>query len=492
MPAKPGKGSLFHGKSILKKDASEDESSGPSRPRGAVHKTVLGADRAGSLAIKEKALERERLTGLHKRSLRAEARKRQRLTNLCLASFIILVLAVGLSYLAAVDSCKVETKLIFVSSDFKQPAAKTFARELEILQNSNVLLMLSQRLADGVKDCSANNNCTPAKGWNIEATSCEFGDSDKYALPDGLSSAPDFIRWISSNLTVDFKPTAGSATANLSLSGEDPAFLKTVLNGYVQCYADYRRALEEELSPPPPQAQPGGAYLDNIAAQLQKMDLQHRECDLALKLIDSRRGVFSGFVPDSQMDGIPSLSHFQKRIVELEISKRQLNVKFTSNSHEIKNLDHEIQQIRLAMRECLVEHMVFLQKNKELLLAQKQDLERKAQTGPKRTKQPCSGKTLNGDARFYVTQTLQVIQDKPVVYQEPIFAKASELKNSLFAFLSAPFNSAELRFLLRDESEPFSDRKVGLAENKTAISKLSGDHQRANLSEPMIVHSDCD
>ncbi len=481
MQAKPDKGAPGQKKSVLAKIYSPNEVSRQGRSNHTLRKPAPSSETVGGVPVGETGPRGKRLTRQHRRR-RVVDKKHDRLAVLCVASFIALLLIVSLSCLADVDTCSVETRLLFVSSDFKQPTNASLGQEIEILKNPNVLLLLAQRLGNKAGDCSASEYSRSGKGWDIEATSYEGGNSDQLAVPAEFSSSADFIRWISSNLAVDYNAIAGKATASLKLSGDDPNFLKAVMNSYVQCYADYRRSMEEELIPPAPQSNPHDACLDIVNDQLQKADMQYKECDLALKLIDSRPGVFSGFVPDSQMNGIPSLSHFQKRIVELEINKRQLNVKFTPNSREVKNLDSEIVQVKLAMRECLAEHMFFLKKNRELLLAQKQDFEKKAQAHSKPIKGPCSVKTPNGDSRFYVTRTLQVIQDSPNVYRKPLSVKADELKNSFFAFLSLPFNSAELRFLFGNHSEPFAVGSPGVSQQEATDSGADAIQNVSRLS----------
>ncbi len=492
MREKTHKGGLGQRKTVLTKKDSPNEVPRQARRNDTLCRSVRSSETTDLLTDFETETGGNRLTQSHTRRHGATDKIHDQLTNGCLASFIVLLIAVSAYYLAVANTCSVETKLLFISSDLKQPTNAALDQEVQLLKNPNVLLLLAQLPAKNNQDCALNDDSPCGKGWNMEATSYEVGHADQLATSAGFSNYADFVRWISSNLAVDYKATDGNATASLRLSGEDPDFLKAVLNGYVQCYADYRRSVEEELTSPAPQENPKNPSLDNVNDQLQKTDLQYRECDLALKLIDARPGVFSGFVPDSQMSGIPSLSHFQKRILELEINKRQLNVKFTPNSREIKTLDSEIRQIKLAMRECLAEHMFFLKKNRELLLAQKQDFEKKAQGSSKRLKSPCSGKMPNGDSRFYVTQTLQVIQEKPSVYSKALSVKTGELKNSLLALLSLPFNSAELRFLFSSHGDPFVDRNVGVSEENAANSRPGGMHGSSRLSWALDLFPDYD
>jgi hypothetical protein len=111
--------------------------------------------------------------------------------------------------------------------------------------------------------------------------------------------------------------------------------LKQVLNTYVRKYAEFRQNQDEEAQ----QTKNVSANLSDQSAasqtmveEIEKLDFEHRECELALKLIDSRKGAFSGFVHGSRLSSLPSLANFQQKITELEIQKRSLSVKFMPHS----------------------------------------------------------------------------------------------------------------------------------------------------------------
>jgi hypothetical protein len=126
---------------------------------------------------------------------------------------------------------------------------------------------------------------------------------------------------------------------------------------------------------PLPDAETRSATLEALSKQLQKIETQHRECEVVLRLLNSEAGTFAGFVPEDNLTGVSYLARFQEKVVQLEINKRALAVKFTPGSREILAIDLEIQGIKAAMRECVEANLRFLKKDKEALLAHKAQLE---------------------------------------------------------------------------------------------------------------------
>ena len=102
------------------------------------------------------------------------------------------------------------------------------------------------------------------------------------------------------------------AKVAVQLRGDDPAFLGSLLDAYVCRYVDFRRTLEAESWKHLPQARlhdrlPSETQsTEAISNQLQKIEFQERGSKLVLQLIDSGEGVFSGFVPDQSLTGVPS------------------------------------------------------------------------------------------------------------------------------------------------------------------------------------------
>jgi len=188
-----------------------------------------------------------------------------------------------------------------------------------------------------------------------------------------------------------------------------------------------------------------GALTGPASEQLEKVELQEHGCKLALSLIDRGKGVFSGFVPDAGMAGTPSLSQFQEKIVQLEIKKRALEVQFTPNAREVRAVDMEIQGVKRAMRECLVEHLEFLKKGKEQLLTQhemsglqKASTRGHYQNGGKCSESPSSARP---ESWILIRDGLYMLHDRPRVSGKPLLVRAGGLKRRIEAYLSPAGNN---------------------------------------------------
>ena len=214
-----------------------------------------------------------------------------------------------------------------------------------------------------------------------------------------------------------------------------PTFVGTLITGGPSkpCPGTRRRGAIRSL---PRKRQPTEA----ISAHLQKIEFQERGSKLALQLIDSGKGVFSGFVPDQSLTGVPSLTHFQDKIVQLEIKKRALATQYMPGSREIVVIDLEIQGVRSAMRECLAEHLQFLKKEREQLLAQKDEAYHNGipMAGPDQApiKERCGIQSPPGDSWLVPRDGLYVLRETPVIAQRPLLARSGHFANKLIAHLA--------------------------------------------------------
>jgi hypothetical protein len=123
--------------------------------------------------------------------------------------------------------------------------------------------------------------------------------------------------------------------------------------------------------------------LKEVARRLDEAQLAREQHQLALKLVDSGQGVFRGFGPFAA--GVRSpVERFQERIVQLEIERQGLLVKFSPQSPEVRALESEISGVRGAMRQCLLGSLAFLERDIETLSARKAELTAAAgKPGPK-------------------------------------------------------------------------------------------------------------
>ncbi|GEM_PF-5394427 len=125
------------------------------------------------------------------------------------------------------------------------------------------------------------------------------------------------------------------------------------------------------------------ASLAIISRQLQMVDVQRQSYELALELMHARPGAFSGFFPERTTPVASYVKSFEARVVNLEMQKKSLSLRFKPQSREIQLINQEIIGIRDAMKEYIGEQLVFLQKRRDTLHAQKTRLERKlSKSGP--------------------------------------------------------------------------------------------------------------
>ncbi len=347
---------------------------------------------------------------------------------------ISLAVAGMVSYLAWSDGYHVETKLLLFDRDhsLNNSAGRTLEEEVEILKSPHILHLLSRELYDRRPQSSAPG------GHLRTAGSAPIKGLSKFGSPDDLE------KWLLKKTCLSSEVSGGMAKVALHLQGDDPALLSSVLDAYVCRYVDYRRALEavswnqEARRHQEPSAEPQPT--EAISAHLQKIEFQERGSKLALQLIDSGKGVFSGFVPDQSLTGVPSLTHFQDKIVQLEIKKRALATQYMPGSREIVVIDLEIQGVRSAMRECLAEHLQFLKIEREQLLAQKDEAyhNRIPVAGPDQApiKERCGIQSPPGDSWLVPRDGLYVLRETPVIAQRPLLERSGHFANKLIAHLA--------------------------------------------------------
>lgn len=366
---------------------------------------------------------------------RRDGKKKGRTAFLCFISFIFLAATVSLSFIPHNDLYVVETRLHFIYEN--KNSLWPVDKEIEILKKPSMIF------ASGVPGTTEKPVRTEGVEWRTEATAHDQGWAVSNCAEDSTNGMRLANR-IAEHLMVEPIISADKAIVKLQLSGEDPAFLKQALNSYVKKFTEYRRIVEEEtanLNNSSRSQEHSGNVSEQLADQIQKLDIQLRECELAMKIPAQRKGVFSGFISGGTINSIPALAHFQDKIVKLEINKRALSVHFTPGSREIKNIDAEIGELKNAMRECLSEHLHFLHKSKEILVAKKQEVEsRRAESTEKKSQ--CTGVFPNGDTWFFINTGLHIIQDQPVVSRRPIVQRAKEYWNAVPTYLSFPLGNA--------------------------------------------------
>jgi hypothetical protein len=350
---------------------------------------------------------------------------------------MLLLVITAASILAFSDRYSVETRLTYVS-DSKMPMDFALEKEVELLKNPGIAMAIAH-------DHRESPECfSPSHRWDVEATAALESELDSEFLKK-FPSSYEFAKWVSEQLEISLNGNPRLGAVHLKLTGNDPEMLKQVLNTYVRKYAEFRQNQDEEAQ----QTKNVSANLSDQSAasqtmieEIEKLDFEHRECELALKLIDSRKGAFSGFVHGSRLSSLPSLANFQQKITELEIQKRSLSVKFMPHSREMKDIELELQGVKSAMKECLLEHIHYLHTGREMLLAKKSESDRRAVISDKPNKSRCSMQLSNGDKYYPLKSGLNLVQEKPKIAKKPVALRAEEFKDSLSAYLLLPFGKS--------------------------------------------------
>lgn len=172
------------------------------------------------------------------------------------------------------------------------------------------------------------------------------------------------------------------------------------------------------------------AALKEITRRLDEAHILREHHELALKLIDSGQGVFRGFSPVADSGLRSPVQRFQDRIIQLEIEKQGLLVKFSPQSSEIRSMDMEIAGVRNAMRQCLIESLAFVRTDIEGLASRKCELERTAEkAGPKGAKG--KGKCLHDsghdtDHTRPSKKSLKLVSDNSDFHSQPTGAQDGE------------------------------------------------------------------
>jgi hypothetical protein len=386
------------------------------------------------------------------------------------AASIILCIAVAgvLLYIACSDGYRVETKLLLFDRDHNagKSVGGTLEEEVEILKSPQILHLLSRDLYQGQPE-----NLAPAEHLQTLRTALSKALSE-FRGPDDLE------KWLVKRTSVKSTVSGGTARVAVQLRGNDPDFLSSVLDAYICRYIEYRRTLETKSRNQLQNAQLPVATIptEMISAQLHKIGFQEQGSKLAIQLIDSGKGVFSGFVPDQSLTGVPSLTQFQNKIIQLEIKKKALATQYMPASREITTVDLEIKGVRSAMRECLAEHLEFLKKEKEQLLALNGATLHQgghpANHDRIAGKERCGTQSPGGADSWLVPRDgLYVLRETPVIAQRPLLARTGNFASKLIAYL-APSPAATV------VSE--SNRNKGLSPARN----LSADGRTYNAGAP--------
>ena len=403
-------------------------------------------DHPGGLMTRRVSNVRKSLLNVYRLALRGLGNTSSKVNPRVGAALAIISVLLGvILYLAFWDSYRVETRLLFFQGDnlAKDSSTSLLAGEVEMLKNPELMNLFAGNLYEQIA-------AMPPASRDEGTFTAEIPTPAHLhkALVRDFASSAELTRWLQKTLSVKSETSNGVAMVTLSLPGDNPELLKAVLDAYVDRYAKHRLMLVAQAGN---QARQGstdpvmthGPHLPaQVSEQLQRIELQQHGCELALKLIDQGRGVFSGFVPDANFAGTSSVGQFQEKIVQLEIKKKALEVQFTPNSREIRAVDLEIQGVKEVMRECLVGHLEFLRTGKQQILAQHHQAEPRKIPTSGRDQTGEKGSESEGLAKpntwFLIRDGLYMLRDRPQVSNEPLLVRAGHFKGTALAYLFPP------------------------------------------------------
>ncbi|MDQ7785700.1 MAG: hypothetical protein RDU20_22660 [Desulfomonilaceae bacterium] len=353
---------------------------------------------------------------------------------------LLVLIAVG-AYRVWTDGYRVESELLFFKAE---PSAsdrptRPLGKEIEILKSSGLRSYLAAGLYDSLREGGT---------WS--------GSSDdafqSAILRDGLARYADraqFEQWLSESFRAVGSVSDGVAKVQVTLDGDDPDFLKALMEAYIRRYMDHRNEWAPEgndrmrLASVESRTARIPSRLSEMDDRIHELTMNRSEVEIALKHLDSGKGTFKGFVPVSQGAGTIYLQRFQDKLVELEIKKRSMAAHFTDQSGEMRAVSQEIKAIQEGMREALKSHLVFLNRKVEGMQARRAELSKTC--GPVReietsngAGKPCSGRPNGHESWYFASDGLYIVTDRPSTVHRPVTATAKGFGRTLYAYFRSP------------------------------------------------------
>ena len=377
----------------------------------------------------------------------------QKYNKLIFAGLAILALIIGL-HLLGKQPYTVETRLMFIVADRKALERENWSpmRELSLLQNPKTSSILSSRYFNIMDPMNIFNKVDANSIDNLFSQSTAVNPmsvrKDLYRTP------AEFESWLSRSISFEPDFYGGQNGVSIKLTGVDPQLLKGVLVDYVSSYVDMRRmisakAREKSRTPAPTEATDNSANLknlENLKERIRKLDTLLSDYQMAMKLLESNNGSTNSFSLDPSSPIFPTVARFQDKIIQLEIERGALETRFTPQSREIKSVEYQIDGVKALLNQYIVEQVNYLNKDKEMLAAQKTELEnssRKAENTESEDKKDMgksSGMLASGANWYFLNEGLSVINENPFVSSKPLLGKIGDLKDAVIASLFSPGN----------------------------------------------------
>jgi hypothetical protein len=383
------------------------------------------------------------------------------------------------------SQCSTETNLFIVASDspiWGHPA-RSSKEKVKPVSDPEIVGLFAERFFSINQEFSGqgNNSAGPGKSGRSVFGSGRISDGQTI-----FRNPKDLAKWLSEHLSANMENSDRLSKVTVKLEGQDPTFVQDTIQSYLDFYIDYTRssniqtsaaeapaseALQNRSDSDPGKA-PSKQGLANLEDKLTKLTLQDRECDLVMELLDSGGGSFKGLMPENESALSQTLSKFQSKIVDLEISKNSLSMKFTPKSKEIQSVDEEIKGIKKAMRQYLVEHRRFLKGTYDMLLSEKKELESRnlkmaslrAGEAPSIKDSPSSETLASGVTLRSIGGGVVVIKDKPTV---TITSKGDTFKQLRVAIATV------LMEFLREDDHNLGCKEFNYAQGTHAVENAS-------------------
>lgn len=378
----------------------------------------------------------------------------QKYNKLIFAGLAILALIIGL-HLLGKQPYTVETRLMFIVADRKALERENWSpmRELSLLQNPKTSSILSSRYFNIMDPMNIFNKVDANSIDNLFSQSTSVNPmsvrKDLYRTP------AEFESWLSRSISFEPDFYGGQNGVSIKLTGADPQLLKGVLVDYVSSYVDMRRmisakAREKSGTHAPAVASENSANLknlENLKERIRKLDTLLSDYQMAMKLLESNNGSTNSFSLDPSSPIFPTVARFQDKIIQLEIERGALETRFTPQSREIKSLEYQIDGVKGLLNQYIIEQVKYLDKDKEMLMAQKTELENSSQRKAENTEaeekkdmSKSSGMLASGAKWYFLNEGLSVINENPFVSSKPLLGKIEDLKDALIASLFSPGN----------------------------------------------------
>jgi len=355
------------------------------------------------------------------------------IVGVCIAALVL--------YLAREESYSVETALVYVAGNRMAGNVPdmSLSREAQIFENPKVTTLIAKEVfGTEPRVATGREKAVPALGKEplilpYSPGYTRFGNVD------------NFTKWLSEGLSSEVEVAPGMARVALRLRGDDPDFLVSVLTAYVSEYIDYRKSLEtgekdtRSTAPAPDEKPPRKVVKpDPISEELQRLGSDQKTYENALRLIDTEKGAFAGFVPYENIRGMPFLSRLQNRIVQMEINKAALLAKYTPAAREIRVVEREIQDLRDELRAAIAELVKFSETRRQILLAEKAGSNSpvpEPSFPDTRSRDLASKQLSNSGAVFVAGDGMCVFWQRPFIAKKPLPLRMREYKNKVLSYL---------------------------------------------------------